>query len=239
MLTWAAVAPHLLAVSVMAFASAVQAAVGVGLALLAVPLLVLVEPGMIPGPMLLAGCGVVAATAFRERGAIEVPALRAAILGLAAGTLAGAVLTHWVAGRNVDRIVGVGILMAVLLAASGVRVSATSRNLALGGFLSGVLGTLAGIHGPPISLVLQRTPPAIARPLLSTFFLVAYTLSVSALALFGLFGWDDVIRAAILLPGAALGVVVGVRMQDLVDLPRMRAAILAVAAVSAVILVLR
>ena len=39
----------------MAAGCAVQAAVGIGLALLVVPLLALVDPGFVPGPMLLAG----------------------------------------------------------------------------------------------------------------------------------------------------------------------------------------
>jgi hypothetical protein len=40
---------------VMAVAGALQASVGFGLALLAVPILTLLDPNLVPGPMLLAG----------------------------------------------------------------------------------------------------------------------------------------------------------------------------------------
>ena len=44
-----------IAVAIMAMGSALQASVGIGLALLVVPLLALVDQSFIPGPMLLAG----------------------------------------------------------------------------------------------------------------------------------------------------------------------------------------
>jgi len=64
------------AVAIMAMGSALQASAGVGLALFVVPLLALVDRSFIPGPMLLAGLLITLLTAYRERIAIDVSALR-------------------------------------------------------------------------------------------------------------------------------------------------------------------
>src|SRR5271168_4249477 len=68
-----------IAVAVMAIGSALQASVGIGLALLVVPLLALVDQSFIPGPMLLAGVMLASLTAYRERTAIDVAALRSSL----------------------------------------------------------------------------------------------------------------------------------------------------------------
>jgi hypothetical protein len=52
--------------AIMSIASSLQASVGFGLALLAVPLLALVDPRLVPGPMLLAGSLLALASAYRE-----------------------------------------------------------------------------------------------------------------------------------------------------------------------------
>src|SRR6267143_6009692 len=80
-----------LAIAIMALGSAFQASVGIGLALFVVTLLALVDQSFIPGPMLLAGVMLVLITAYRERAAIDVPALRGSLVGLIIGTIAGAV----------------------------------------------------------------------------------------------------------------------------------------------------
>jgi uncharacterized membrane protein YfcA len=79
-----------IAVAIMAIGSALQASVGIGLALVVVPILALVDQSFIPGPMLLAGVMLALMTAYRERTAIDMPALRSSLIGLAIGTIVGA-----------------------------------------------------------------------------------------------------------------------------------------------------
>jgi hypothetical protein len=75
------------AIAIMAIGSAFQASVGIGLASSRPrrP-----ELSLVPGPMLLAGVMLTLMTAYRERAAIDVPALRSSLVGLAIGTIAGA-----------------------------------------------------------------------------------------------------------------------------------------------------
>jgi uncharacterized membrane protein YfcA len=221
----------------MAVGSAFQAALGLGLALVVVPILALVDPSFIPGPMLLAGSLLAAMTAYGERQAIDPKGLGLSFAGLAVGTVIGAAALHVVSGPHVQRVFGWLILLAVLVSVVGVPVAVTRRNLLLAGGAAGIMGTMVGIHGPPISLVFQRAEPAAARAMLGAFFTVAYLGSVAALAFVGLFGRPEMLRAMVLLPGVAVGLALAPLTRRLVDRRRLRIAILAIGAISGVLLV--
>src|SRR6202051_3272835 len=228
-----------IAVTIMAIGSALQASVGIGLALLVVPVLALVDQSFIPGPMLLAGVALALLTAWRERTAIDVPALRNSLIALTIGTILGALALGFAFGPQLDRIFGGLVLLAVLLSVSGLHFDATPRSLLLAGTAAGVMGAMVGIHGPPISLVFQNTEPRVARAMLGAFFSVAYLGAVAALAGLGLFGVPQLIRAAILLPGVVIGLVAAPHLSPHIDGRRRRFIILAIAAASGVALLVR
>jgi uncharacterized protein len=228
----------LAAIAIMAVGCAFQAAVGIGLALFVVPLLVLLDPAYVPGPMLLAGTALAAGTAWRERGAIDRGGLRLSLCGLALGTAAGAFALKIASGPALPKVFAVLILLAVLISAFSRAIRATPASLAVAGGASGLMGTMVGIHGPPIALVFQNAEPAAARAMLGAFFAVAYIGSVAALTMIGLFGWPEVLRAIVLLPGVALGFLAARHIAPFIDRSRLRWAVLTVSAISAVVLLL-
>jgi uncharacterized protein len=228
-----------IAVTIMAMGSALQASVGIGLALLVVPLLALVDQSFIPGPMLLAGVMLASLTAYRERTAIDVAALRSSLIGLAIGTILGALALKLASGPHLDKVFGGLVLLAVLLSVSGYKFNATPRSLMVAGGAAGMMGAMVGIHGPPISLVFQDTQPRVARAMLGAFFSVAYLGAVAALAAFGLFGIPELVRAAILLPGVVVGLVAAPHLARHIDGKRLRLFILGIAAASGLLLLVR
>ena len=228
-----------IAVTIMAMGSALQASVGIGLALLVVPLLALVDQSFIPGPMLLAGVMLASLTAYRERTAIDVAALRSSLIGLAIGTILGALALKLASGPHLDKVFGGLVLLAVLLSVSGYKFNATPRSLMVAGGAAGMMGAMVGIHGPPISLVFQDTQPRVARAMLGAFFSVAYLGAVAALAAFGLFGIPELVRAAILLSGVVVGLVAAPYLARHIDGKRLRLFILGIAAASGLLLLVR
>jgi uncharacterized membrane protein YfcA len=226
----------LLAIAVMAVGSALQATIGIGLALLVVPLLAVLDPAYIPGPMLMAGAVLAVATAFRERQAIDLPKLGLSLAGLAVGTVIGALVLKAVSGAALPKVFGVLVLLAVVMSIVAPPIQLRTTSLLLAGSTAGIMGTMVGIHGPPIALVFQNSEPRTARAMLGAFFAVAYLGSVTALAVVGLFGWPHVVRAAVLLPGVALGILAAPNFVAHVDRARLRWAILAVSTVSALVL---
>jgi uncharacterized membrane protein YfcA len=229
----------LVAIGTMAIGCAFQAALGLGLALLVVPVLALVDPGFIPGPLLLAGSVLAAMTAYGERDAIDHKMLGTSLIGLAGGTLVGAMALDYATGPNVQRVFGGAVLAAVIVSLIGMPVAANARSLIVGGGVAGIMGTMVGIHGPPISLVFQNAEPKVARAMLGAFFTVAYLGSVAALALFGLFGPPQLGRTVILLPGVAIGLALAPATRRFVNRERLRIAILGIAAISGIMLLVK
>jgi uncharacterized membrane protein YfcA len=229
----------LIAVGAMTVGCAFQAAVGLGFALVAAPVLALVDPLFVPGPLLLAGSALAAVMAHDEREAIDRPLLSVCLAGLAAGTVIGTVALQAFAGADLQRLFGIVILLAVGISLAGVSVAANLRNLLAASAVSGVMGVMAGIHGPAISLAFQNAEPKVARAMLGGYFTVAYLLAVAALFLIGAFGLPELGRTLVLLPGVAVGLAMAPVTRRYVNRDRLRVAILAIAGVSGIILVLK
>ncbi len=225
--------------AIMSIASALRASVGIGLALLAVPLLALLDPRLVPGPMLLAGSLLALASAYRERHAVDAKSFGLALLGLATGTIFGAVALRAIRTEHFSKVFAILVLLAVALSVAGLRVRPTRAALFAGGGAAGVMGTMVGIHGPPIALVLQHAQPDQARAMLGAFFFVAYLGSVVALAVFGLFGMLQLQLAAGLLPGIVAGLLVAPLLAGFISPARLRVAILSISASSALVLLWR
>ncbi len=229
----------LIAVGAMAVGCAFQAAVGLGFALVAAPALALVDPLFVPGPLLLAGAALAAIMAHHEREAIDRPLLSVCLAGLAVGTVIGTVALQTFGGADLQRLFGIVILLAVAISLAGVSVAANLRNLLAASAISGIMGVMAGIHGPAIGLAFQNADPRVARAMLGGYFTVAYLLAVAALYLIDAFGLPELGRTLVLLPGVAIGLACAPFTRRHVDRAKLRIAILAIAGISGIILVLK
>jgi uncharacterized protein len=235
--------PHILpfatAIAIVAAASALQAATGMGMALFAAPLLALVDPALVPGPML---CSVVAlsiAVAWRERRAIDPRILGLSLLGLLLGCGIGAIILLLLHRAHLAPVFAVLILAMVLLSFSGLQVRTSSAALLIGGTASGIVGTMFGVHGPPIALVLQHEPPDRLRATLCAFFAAGCTVSLFALTAIGAF---DIARLGIglaLLPGVVIGFALAPLLARRIDRRRARIVVLVISALSALALLMR
>jgi uncharacterized membrane protein YfcA len=228
-----------LASLVMAIGAALQAAVGLGLALFAVPLLALIDVRLIPGPMLLASVALAVIMAHRERSAIDRRELILSLIGLGIGTAVGACCLSLVAPASLTRLFALMILVAVLVSLLAKEVRISPGALLAGGGAAGIMGTMVGIHGPPIALVFQNAEPAQARAMLGAFFAVGYTMSVVALAAVGQFGRQELALGVLLLPGVGIGYATAPFLARFLDRRRLRIAILTIAGASAVVLLVR
>jgi uncharacterized protein len=230
----------IIAVTVIAAAgSAVQASTGFGLALLIVPLLALLDPGFVPGPLIAAGIICSLGAAWRDRASIDWPTLRLALYGMAVGTLIGVAGLKATQGTDLSKVFGVLVLLAVAISVSGIVVRATRSAFVLGGAAGGLMGSMVGIHGPPLALVLQHEPPPKVRAMLGAFFTVAYAWGVAIMAAFGLFGWAEVARTAILTPGMCLGLALAPLLIAKIDRGLLRWIILSISTASGILLLFR
>lgn len=221
---------------IVAAASALQASTGMGMALFAAPLLALIDPVLVPGPTLCAVMVLSAIVAWRERLVLNYQMLAPAFLGLFVGTAIGIAVLALLVGWHLARIFAVLILGAVLLSIFAKPVRAGRLALLLGGAASGILGTIAGVHGPPIALVLQHEPPERLRAMLCAFFTVGCAIPISGLASIGVFGVSEMGLSLRLLPGVAVGLLFTPIIAGRIDRRRARIAVLTISALSALAL---
>ena len=92
--------------------------------------------------------------------AIDLRGIKWAMLGRVAGTIVAGGILAIVAADTLVLLFGVFILAAVAMSVSGLRFLPTGRALVAAGVLSGVLGTVAAVGGPPLALPLPGRLPA-------------------------------------------------------------------------------
>jgi uncharacterized membrane protein YfcA len=219
---------------IMVFGSALQASVGFGIALFVVPLLVLLNPALVPGPMLFASLILTTVMALRGWAAVDRGNLRQLFIGLFLGTVAGAVGLTVIAAGNLPMLFGLVILAAVVSSIIGMPIPFTRSYLIATGVVSGVMGTMTGIHGPPLALLYQRQTAGRVRATLAFIFTVAYAGALVALYLVRLFGTREIVLGLSLAPGVVIGYLVSLFIGKSFDRGNwLRMAILVVATLSA------
>lgn len=222
-----------------ALGAVVQGSIGFGLSLVAVPILILIDPRLVPGPVLCVAILLTMLLAHRERRSIDLAGVGWALVGRMPGTVAGATALALMPRDGLGLIFGSLVLAAVLMSAFRFRVVPKPWSLAVAGLLSGFMGTTVAIGGPPMALLLQHAPGARLRGTLSGFFMVGASVSLLALIIIGRFGWSELALAGILAPGIVLGFLVSGRTAPLLDRGFTRVAVLAAAAIAAVVAILR
>ena len=150
--------PALAANAAVAFGATVQGAVGFGMALVAAPMLVLIRPELVPGPLLINGLALTLLVARRERDSIDLSGVKWALVGRVPGVALGALALTAVSADAMSLLVGLAVLAGVALGFARVKLSPDPRVLLGAGLLSGVFGTIASIGGPPLALVYQHEP---------------------------------------------------------------------------------
>src|SRR3954454_9017966 len=223
----------LVAVLVIAVSAAIHGAVGFGLNLLAVPVLLVLDPSFVPGPALVAGLALSLLVAGRELGSLD-RRQSWALGGLVPGAALGLLLLAAVPQDVLGIPLGLLVLLAVVLSATRWQPALTRPALLVAGTASGFLATAASIGGPPMALLYARSEGAKLRSTLSGFFIVAALVSLIALAAAGRFGAHDLRISAAFLPGVVVGFLASGPLRPLVDRGYARPAILVLSALAAV-----
>jgi hypothetical protein len=228
-----------IATSAVFIGSALQGAVGFGFALVAAPVLFLVDPMWVPGPIIFSALVLTSLSAIRERDAIDYRGLCWGLAGRLPGTFAGAAFVSAISPEQLATPLGLLVLLAVAISVSTVRFEPGPRTLFGAGVLSGFMGTTSSIGGPPMALVYQHGPGDRLRATLGAYFVAGAVMSLAALAVVDRFGPTEAWLGAALVPGIVLGFIVSNRLKGLVDRGYTRPAVLAVAVAAGLGVIIR
>ncbi len=230
---------YLIAIGAVAIGACIQGTLGFGLGLIAAPVLALVDKDLIPGPLLLIGVATTTTVFLRERGSVDWRGMKWAIVGRVAGTAVGA----WaVVAFSKDALIvalSLSVILGVIMSVAGWNFRPTTTSLIGAGTLSGIMGTLTSIGGPPMALVYQKESAQRLRSTLAGFFLIGATLSLASLFAGGEFGWHELRLGVALIPGLVIGLGSSRRMARFLDNRYTRPAVLGFSALSSLTLLIQ
>ncbi len=224
---------------IVSFAGFVQTTTGIGFAMIAVPMLVLIDLSYAPGPALFAMLFLSVAMVAGSWQDVDRQGFSMLFPGLLIGTVVGAQLLGLLSATAFGLVFGFIVLASLALGQVGFAPQRTPLANATGGFVSGLMGTISGIHGPPLAVLYQRAEMATARATIAFVFVVASILSLISLHLNGHFGQDEALAGLALVPGVTVGFGVAISGRRFISDSAAQNAMLIIAAASAVTLIIR
>jgi len=204
----------------------VQASIGIGLGMIAAPMLAFADPDFIPAAIMIAVLPLTFTIAWIDRQHIVKRNVGFALIGRVPGVIAGAL------------VVAASVLLAVVASITGRLFQPTDRALVVAGLASGFAGTTTGVGGPPMALTYQNSDPATMRATISAFFSIGALMSIGALALAGEIGVRQWQLTALILPGVGLGVVSARQVKDHLRPEVIRPAVLVICTVASLALLI-
>lgn len=222
--------------------SSVQGTMGFGLGMLTAPLFAMIDHAFVPVSMMLAVVPLTFGVAIRDRAHIDTKGFGWAILGRFPGVFLGIValravsedgLAYAVAGT-----VALAVVVSVVTSRRGQVVPTNVATMSSAGFASGFMGTVTSIGGPPMALVYKDGDPRTVRATVAAFFSVGVVITVAGFVISGEIGRHELALTAVILPGVLAGLPVSARIGDKLSPDVMRPLILAMCALSALLLFL-
>lgn len=216
-----------------------QAAIGFGGNLIAMPLVALVEPDLVPAAVLIAVTAQNSLMMARDRDAIQVRSVASALAGRALGTVMAIVVLRHISDDGLQAAVAVTVLILVVLTAAGRAPRRTTSTMVGAGTVSGFFAATAGIGGPPVALMFHDDSGPNVRGSMGGFFVVGTTITLVGLAVAGRLGAHELRWGLALAPAAVVGFFLSGPLLPVVDRGYMRPAILVVSSAAAIGIVIR
>ena len=220
-------------------AAMVQGVVGMGFAMISVPILALIDPSLAPVPQLLVTLPLTLSMAWKERHHIQPSGIGWIVAGRLPGAVLGLGLLAIATERTLDLAIATIVIGAVAIIASGFHLKRTAASEFGAGVLSGTSGLIASIGGPPLALLYTRDDGPTIRSNLAAIFSIGLVITIVARSVSGNISGSDLRVAAIILPALLAGYAMSLRLKGKVSQPVVKNGVLVISLIGAVGLIIR
>ena len=208
--------------------SMVQATAGVGITLVAAPVLLAVDPAFVPLPLILGGAVVGIRNVTMEFAGFDARRWRRCLLGAPVGLVLGELALANLSERGLTAAIGLLVVISVGAMASGWQPRRRSWTSVLAGLLVAFSLRVAALPGPPYAILHHDDPPEVLRPNISALVLVlAGTISIRLLVGGEVTG-ADLGRVVLVMGSALVGLLLAPPLRRWVDSGWFRPALLSV-----------
>lgn len=161
----------------------VQRATGFGLAVVGAPLLLMLEPRLVPVILVLFGFTVSLMMVRHYWHEVRLDSIGIALVGRLPGNALGIWLLLAAPMFLLEKLIAIIVLFAVLVTLCRFQLPVNRITMFGAGVLSGIFGTVAAIGGPPMVLLMHGLPADRVRGNLAAFFILTSLLTLLTLAL--------------------------------------------------------
>ncbi|QVQ52405.1 sulfite exporter TauE/SafE family protein [Spiractinospora alimapuensis] len=212
----------------------VQSGVGLGLGLVAAPVVAFLDPTLLPGALLVPLTVLPLLTVGAEYRFVDWRGLAWAVPARIVGVALGVGVVATVSPQLLAAGVGVMVLIAVVVSLLATSVRATPVSLTVAGVISGTTGTATSIGGPPMALVYQHADASRVRATLSVYFIIGCLMSIVGLWAGGQLPPDQVVTGVFFVPFLVVGFLVARPLRHVLSGNRLRVPLLVVVTVAGV-----
>ena len=182
------VVEYLIALLVLTIGGGVQATLGIGAGLVAGPTLTVIDPALVPGPLLAMGMIVTVRNAIGDRRSTDLTAWRRAVFGAPIGLALGVIFLSYIDADALSLVIGSFVLISVGLQVGGLRPPRSVLANYLAGSATAFSSTVAALPGPMFVIFHGHREPGTVRGTMATFMLVITPVILMLLAFDGRFG---------------------------------------------------
>ncbi|SFA82725.1 hypothetical protein SAMN03159496_00607 [Rhizobium sp. NFR07] len=226
--------------SVVVFAgSMLQAVTGFGFAMFAAPLLAVISPELVPGPVLLLTLIFTMGVIRREWENVDWPGVGWILLGRLPFTLLAVLVMGYISKDTTTVVFAIFVLSGVVLSLTPVRIAPSAPALIITGGLAGFFGTITSIGAPPLALIYQHQKSSTVRGTLAVNIVVGCAFSLAMLVVFGNLSREDLLQASALVPASLIGLFASSLIVRRVNDAILRRLLLAIVASAAVFVLWR
>lgn len=218
----------------------VQGAVGFGFALVAAPILMLLQPELVPGPITFSALLLSLVMAIKERNAVLYKNIGWLLLGYLPGIVCGATMLHYLSRQTLSFIFGFLVLTAVAISLKKLSPNQNSRLITMpAGLLSGIMNITTAMGGPPIALLYQNESGPKFRSTLAIFFFTGNIISLLGLNQVGRMGMSELLAGLYLTPAIILGLLLAQPAARWLDRGKTKTAVLTIAGLSGIVVLIK
>ena len=214
-----------------------QGSAGMGFAIIAAPVVSLVDPALIPVLLLVLMIPLNSYVGWRERADLDWRGITWISVGRFAGTFLGLWILLVVSMQQLSLLIGISTIVAAVVALLAPAFDPNRTGLTVVGLITGVTETSTGVGGPPLALAYQHKSGPMLRSTVAVCFLVGEVISLVVLGISGQIQGATLLVSAALLPFVGLGSFVSRFTHHRLDGPLLRYLVLVFAIVSGIIVI--
>lgn len=185
--------------------SILQMVTGVTVGMIIVPFLAMISYTLIPVPIVFSSLALTILMTYKGREHIDTKNMFQISLGMLAGILLSIFILKNIKFEHMGLVFGFFILISVFIS---IKVKSFTLNKRLnysGGFIAGVMGSMAAVGGQVLALLFQNHPLESLKSTLAFLYTLFSTVMLIIFFMFGEFSYTQFISGIYMMPGFIIG----------------------------------